>query len=97
MKSLVFHPEALAELQEQAVFYEERSAGLGERFAAQVEAAISLAVSMPGVGSPHFHSTRRVFPKDFPHSVVYRETTESLVILAVAPFRRKPAYWRHRK
>jgi plasmid stabilization system protein ParE len=97
VKPPVFHPEALAEFQEQAVFYEGRCAGLGERFAAQVESAVSLAVSMPGIGSPHRHGTRRVFPKDFPHSVVYLETTESVVILAVAPFRRKPAYWRHRK
>lgn len=96
MKASVFHPDALAELREQAVFYEERSAGLGERFAAQVEAAVSLAVSMPGIGSPYRHGTRRVFPKDFPHSVVYRETADVLIILAVAPFRRKPAYWRHR-
>ncbi|MFM8766205.1 MAG: type II toxin-antitoxin system RelE/ParE family toxin [Rubrivivax sp.] len=97
MKPPVFHPEALAEFQEQAVFYEERSAGLGERFADQVESAVSLAASMPSIGSPHLHGTRRVFPKDFPHSVVYLETTDSVVILAVAPFRRKPAYWRHRK
>jgi toxin ParE1/3/4 len=97
VKPPVFHPEALTELQEQAAYYEERSAGLGERFAAQVEAAVNLAGSMPGIGSPHRHGTRRVFPKDFPHSVVYRETTDHLVILAVAPFRRKPGYWRHRE
>jgi hypothetical protein len=29
--------------------------------------------------------------------VVYREAADSLIILAVAPFRRKPAYWRQRK
>ncbi len=58
MKPPAFHPEAPAELQEQSVFYEERSAGLGKRFAAQVETAVSLAV---------------------------------------APFKRKPAYRRHRK
>ena len=97
MKPPVFHPEALAELQDQAVFYEERSTGLGERFTAQIEAAVALAVSMPGIGSPHRYGTRRVFPKDFPHSVVYRETPDTLVILAVAPFKRKPGYWRHRK
>lgn len=57
MKPAAFHLEALAELQEQAVFHEERSAGLGERFAAQVEAAVSLAASMPGVGSPYRHGT----------------------------------------
>ena len=97
MKPPAFHPDALAELQKQAVFYEERGAGLGVRFAEQVEAAIKLAESMPSIGSPYRHGTRRVFPRDFPHSVVYRETPDSLLILAVAPFRRKPAYWRHRK
>jgi plasmid stabilization system protein ParE len=97
VKTPDFHPEALAELQEQAIFYEERSAGLGERFTAQVEAALALAESMPGIGTPYKHGTRRVFPKDFPYSVVYRETANSLVGLAVAPFRRKPAYWRNRK
>jgi hypothetical protein len=34
-----FHPDALAEFQAQAIYYEERSAGLGVRFAEQVEAA----------------------------------------------------------
>ena len=97
MKPPAFHPEALTELQEQAVFYEERSAGLGERFVAQVEAAVSLASTMPGIGSPHRYGTRRVFTRNFPHSVVYREMTDHLVILAVAPFRRKPDYWRNRR
>lgn len=65
MKSPIVHPQALAELREQAVFYEGRSSGLGERLAAQVEAAINLAVSMPAIGQPCRHGTRRVFPKDF--------------------------------
>lgn len=97
MKSLIFHPEALAELQEQAIYYDERSTGLGEKFTAQVEAALTLAMSMPGIGSPYRHGTRRVFPKDFPHSLVYRETQDALQLIAVAPFRRKPGYWRKRK
>ena len=97
MKVVQFHPEALEELQDQAVFYEERSEGLGERFTAQVEAAAALAASMPGIGSPYKHHTRRVFPRDFPFSVVYREVGEALVIIAVAAFRRKPGYWRHRR
>jgi toxin ParE1/3/4 len=93
----VFHPDALAELQEQAAYYEEQEPGLGVRFLAQVEAAVQLAVAMPGVGSPHRNNTRRVFPKDFPHSVVYLTTDERIVVLAVAPFRRKPGYWQSRQ
>ena len=96
MKRPVFHPEALADLQDQAIYYEERSPGLGERFLSQVDEAVKLAVSMPGIGSPYRHDTRRVFPKDFPHSVVYQEVEDVLIVLAVAPFRRKPGYWRKR-
>ncbi len=97
MSFAAFHPDAIAELQEQATYYEERSPGLGLRFIAQVEAALQLAVAMPGAGSPYRHNTRRVFPKDFPHSVVYLVTEGHLVVLAVAPFRRKPGYWRSRR
>ena len=97
MKAFAFHPEALAELQEQALYYQERSEGLGDRFVAQIEVAAKLAVSMPGIGSPYKHGTRRVFPKDFRFSVVYREHGQVLWIIAVAAFRRKPGYWRHRQ
>lgn len=79
------------------MYYEERNAGLGGRFTAQVEAAVELAASMPGIGSPYRNGTRRVFAKDFPHSIVYREAGDVVIILAVAPFRRKPDYWRRRK
>ena len=96
MKPASFHPEAVAELLAQAAYYEERVAGLGERLFDQVESAIRLVASMPGIGSPHRHDTRRVFPKDFPLSIVYRETSDSIVILAIAPFKRKPGYWRGR-
>lgn len=97
MIRVVFHPDALQELRDQALFYEERSAGLGKRFVSQVQAAVGLVASMPGIGSNWRHGTRRVFPKDFPHSVVYRVMSDRLVILAVAPFRRKPGYWRDRR
>lgn len=97
MKRVVFHPLALEELSDQAVFYESRSPGLGARFTVQVEAAIMLAASMSGVGSPHKHGTRRVFPKDFPFSIVYQDLGEALVVIAVAAFLRKPGYWRNRR
>ena len=56
-----------------------------------------LASAFPEIGSPHRYGTRRVFPKRFPFSVVYQVTQTEVVVLAVAPFPRKPAYWRQRK
>lgn len=97
MKSVRFHPEAEVELAAEASYYDEQSAGLGERFILEVEAAVQLASAFPRIGSPYKYGTRRVFPRKFPFSVVYRELASELVILAIAPFPRKPAYWRGRK
>lgn len=93
MKSIRFHPAALTDLQEQAIYYEERSPGLGLRFIEQTEAALHLAASMPGIGTNYKYGTRRVFPKDFPHAAIYREEDDQIVVLAIAAFRRQPGFW----
>lgn len=38
-----------------------------------------------------------MYPKNFPHAIVYREVEDALVIVAIAPSKREPAYWRRRK
>ncbi|MGQ0709421.1 MAG: type II toxin-antitoxin system RelE/ParE family toxin [Rhodoferax sp.] len=97
MSSPRFHPDALRELLAQASYYEDQDQGLGQRFVAEVESALGLANLMPGIGCPYLQGTRRVFPKGFPHSVVYRMSGDTLVVLAVAPFKRKPGYWSKRR
>ena len=72
MKSVRFHPEAEVELAAEAHYYEERAVGLGERFTHEVQAAVQLAATFTGIGSPYKYGTRRVFPKSFPFSVIYR-------------------------
>ncbi len=96
MKSVRFLEEAQTELLEQISFYEEQQKGLGNRFREAVEAAAALASAHPKLGSPWKLRTRRVFPKGFPFSVVYRIEPTELVIFAVAHFKRRPAYWRRR-
>ena len=97
MRPIAFHPQALAELGEEALYYNECSPGLGVRFTEQAELALDFAATMPGIGSPHLAGTRRVLPRDIPHSIDQHEMGESIVIFAVAAFRRKPGYWRNRK
>lgn len=97
MKLARFHPEAEVELAAEAAYYEERSPGLGARFLREVEAAVGLACEFPEIGAPHRFATRRVFTKRLPFSVVYRELASEIVILAIAPFPRKTAYWHGRK
>ena len=97
MKPLRFVDEAREELLSQVSYYEERQKGLGERFRLAVKAATSLAETHPKLGSPWKLRTRRVFPKGFPYSVVYRIERTELVVFAIAHFSQRPTYWRGRK
>lgn len=97
MKPVRFLEEAQDELLEQISYYEEHQKGLGDRFRESVEAATALVSAHPKLGSPWKLRTRRVFPKGFPFSVVYRIEPSELVVFAVAHFKRRPTYWRSRK
>jgi plasmid stabilization system protein ParE len=92
-----FHPEADAELEEAALFYESRLAGLGKSFAAEVERTIALVREFPEAGSQVGTRRRRVLVARFPYSIVYRQDPDAIVIVAVAHQRRRPGYWRRRK
>jgi plasmid stabilization system protein ParE len=96
VKEVRFLEEALEEFLDQVAYYEERERGLGERFRLAVQAATTLASTHPKLGSPWKLRTRRVFPKGFKFSVVYRVEPKELVVFAVAHFRRRPTYWRRR-
>lgn len=97
MKTVRFLEEAQDEFFEQISYYQERQKGLEDRFRESVEAATALAGAHPKLGSPWNLHTRRVFPKGFPFSVVYRIEPAELVVFAVAHFKRRPTYLRRRK
>jgi plasmid stabilization system protein ParE len=93
---VVIDPDALAELDEAAEFYEAREAGLGEAFVEEVTAAIGRALAHPSafaVMSPRAH---RAPVHRFPYGVMYEVEGDALRVFAVADLRRRPGYWRHR-
>lgn len=96
MRAIRYHDEARLELVHEVGFYAAVSPQLGERFDKAVQSAAKRAAESPDLGSPYIHGTRRVFLKKFKFSVVYLANEQELIILAVAPFRRKPGYWRSR-
>ncbi len=97
MKTIRYHDEARLELVHEVSYYAAVSAPLGERFDKAVQLAAQRAAEFPDLGAPYFHGTRRVILKKFKFSVVYVAQEEEVIILAIAPFRRKPGYWRLRK
>lgn len=96
MRRVRYHPAARDEFLREVRYYTDISRRLGERFDKEVQAAEARAAESPDVGSVYLHGARRVFPRHFPFSLVYLTGDNEIFILAVAPFRRKPGYWRRR-
>jgi hypothetical protein len=92
-----FHGDAARELEEAAVFYESRVAGLGKSFLEEVERTVLLIEQYPDAGAGVGRYVRRVHLDRFPYSIVYRRGADAIVIIALAHHRRRPGYWRGRK
>lgn len=93
MITVRFLPLARAELLHEVEYYSKSTTGAGVRFQAAVEAALDRASRHPFGGAPTAHGTRSMLVKGFPFSVVYRANDGELLVVAIAPHRRRPGYW----
>lgn len=91
-----FLPAAEIELLKEVTYYSRARTGTGVRFQAAIEAAVSRAATHPLGGAPSFKETRSVLVKGFPFSVVYRPSEQELLVVAIAPHRKRPQYWASR-
>jgi len=97
VKPVRFHDEAKAEIAHETLYYNSISKALAEQFVKAVENAVALASEFPGMSTTYKYGTRRFYPRKFPFSVVYLERADEIYVLALAPFARKPGYWRTRR
>jgi len=98
---LRIHPEALDELEADALWYDERDPELGyglfdeaTRAATEAAEAPLMWQLFPGV-PPELEVRRRVLRR-FPYVLAFKVYGEELVVIAVAHARRRPGYWLHR-
>jgi plasmid stabilization system protein ParE len=91
-----FTSPARREYLTEIAYYTSIEPSLGARFAESVEAAVARAVAFPRAGSPSASDTRQLLVQGFPFSLVYREETGGIVILAIAHLARLPEYWQPR-
>ncbi|MBX3737950.1 MAG: type II toxin-antitoxin system RelE/ParE family toxin [Candidatus Didemnitutus sp.] len=91
-------PEALAELDEAAAWYEARSAELGRELVREVARAISTLAGAPLVPRLRHRrfGVRWIFSKRFPYRIVYRVESERVVVLAIMHAARSDAVWHGR-
>lgn len=93
---LVVRPPARRDISEAAVWYEERSAGLGARFAAAVNAALTAVASRPARYRRGYGEVRRALVADFPYGVYFVVRGETVQVLACMHGRRDPRRWQSR-
>jgi len=91
-----FHPEALAEADEAAGYYEARKAGLGQDFRKAISEAIRRIDQAPERWPPLTERTRRFRLRRFPYAVIYAILPDRISVVAVAHDKRRPGYWKGR-
>jgi plasmid stabilization system protein ParE len=94
-------PEAAAELEAAASWYEERRLGLGSEFLDAVDSALDRVSRWPRAGSPvpgvkSELDIRRAPIGRFPYHIVYLAMPDELRIIAFSHDRRRPGYWKAR-
>jgi plasmid stabilization system protein ParE len=95
---LVWQSEARRELREALAYYRDR-AGLdvAQDFRLAAMRAAERLLDHPDIGAMTRHGARRCVLHDYPYTLFYRVTPESLIILAVAHQSRRPGYWAGRR
>jgi plasmid stabilization system protein ParE len=95
MTKVIVRPEARADIQEAALWYESRRAGLGGeftlRFDALVERIAHIPLHFPEVGN----GVRRALLQRFPYAIYFVVET-CPVVIAVLHQRRHPETWQQR-
>jgi hypothetical protein len=90
--------QAAREAVEAAAWYEQERAGLGQDFAAALEAILELIEEgviplAPLPGAAGASGARRIMLRRFPYDVIVHEALGETLIVAVAHQSRRPGYW----
>ena len=94
--SLVFAPEAEADILEAYDWYESQRRGLGEEFLNCVEASLHALERHPERHAVAFAQYRRTLVRRFPYAIFFEATAETVTIYGVLHTARDPDKWRRR-
>jgi toxin ParE1/3/4 len=89
-------PEAKAEFDAAADWYEERRSGLGLEFIARIREAFQQIVDHPEMKAIVYKDVRQFAAKQFPYVVVYRYTESEILVIAIFHTARDEATWKSR-
>jgi plasmid stabilization system protein ParE len=93
---IVFLSPAQAELDDAFSWYEEQAVGLGYEFLNELDLALRLVATFPELQPQISKKIRRCLVNRFPYGIYYGIKDGTIVVIAVAHLKRKPAYWKTR-
>jgi plasmid stabilization system protein ParE len=96
MTRLEFRPQAEAEIDEAATWYEEQAPGLGTTFLTAVDRALQSILERPLAFSRVAHQTRRLPIHSFPYSIIYQPRGDIVLVISCFHGRRHPKRWQER-
>ncbi len=91
-----FHPDANAELESSANWYAKQSAAAARDFIVAVDVAVETVVSDPNRFAFVDERHQSCSVAKFPFQVVFRQSSNLILVIAVAHAKRRPGYWRVR-
>jgi plasmid stabilization system protein ParE len=94
--SIVWRPEAEADLLTTIDWYEWQRSGLGEEFAEAIEKTIALVETRPELYAIVFLGVRRARVRRFPYVIYYRVFSRKVEVLAVLHASRDAKVWQNR-
>lgn len=92
----LLRPEAQADIEEAALWYEDQRLGLGERFTGELFDLIHRIAEFPLQFPVIGRSVRRGLLQRFPYAVYFLVDEGPVVVIAVLHQRRDPAVWKRR-
>jgi toxin ParE1/3/4 len=97
VRTVILHPDAYQELVQARDWYEERVAGLGEKFFLEVESAVLSIQDSPESWPNYVRGAKRFLVHRFPFAIIYRHDDKTIQVIAIMHLKRRPGYWRSRK
>ncbi len=89
-------PEARAEFDAAADWYEQKQAGRGVDFVAKVRAVFDRIAANPALHAKVYRDVRKAVTARFPYVVLYQEEADEVLIISVFHTSRDPAVWQAR-
>ena len=95
-RGFIVRPLAEADLEQAANWYDEEQVGLGSRFLSDVDQVFERIRERPQQFPAVSGDIRRALLHTFPYAVYFRQTDETIRVLAVLHLRRRPGLWQVR-